>query len=108
MTCPLHPAGGAYGCQHCNQPRAPHQPSEVSVLTGALAIALKDAEALRAELAALKAARAQELRAVAERQREATTASCVGAVRHSQQTTDQCRAEVGAAGRATPLVTEEK
>lgn len=46
------------------------------------------------------------LRDVAARQREATTLACVDAVRHSQQTTDQCRVEVREAGRATPLVTD--
>jgi hypothetical protein len=38
-----------------------------------------------------------------EEQREACARAGVAAVRHSQQTTDQCRLEVGSAIRATPI-----
>lgn len=85
MTCPLHPEG-AYGCQHCNQQARARSSARASELV-----------ALRAELAALKATHAAELRAVAERQREA----CVDALKYESCL---CAKHV----RATPLVTEEK
>jgi predicted ATP-dependent serine protease len=63
-------------------------------------------ERLRAELAALKAAHAEELRAVAERQREA----CSEHLARVWYGLPDGRADHGpcAVVRATPLVTEEK
>lgn len=62
-----------------------------------------DLRKLRAELAALKATHAAELRAVAERQREATTQECVKAL--ANHVGGLLRESVRIAGRATSLVT---
>lgn len=61
----------------------------------------------RAELAALKASHAVELRVVAERQREVTTAACVGVVRDRVHGTLHAML-VLVAGHESPLVTDEK
>lgn len=67
---------------------------QIPQATGTLLLAHFDGEPARTAEAEARAR---------EEMREACARAGVAAVRHSQQTTDQCRLEVGSAIRATPI-----